>query len=431
MTAKEFVEYKDYYTAIFSVNYLFQGVDQSMFAVIIPIYLIQFIGVLDAAAIAFLGSIISIPWVLKVIFGIMGDKIGSKKIGRRRPWIISMVSLAGLMWIILGVPGLFTKENAMTIFTIMGLLIFFGVAFGDTIVDGLILDICPKEKLGRVSGLTWGLRSVGAIAGGPAFAILVIGGLSVPALFVIVGIFTILSSLLTILVKEPKDYPEVKIGLHLKEMFNNKRDWKTYGFAMFAAIVDSVAVIFVSLFILIKMNLIESIGTSLSLTSTDPFIYLVQAFITTIISFGVIIGAIAGGQISDKIMRKLSVYLAYLITTVSLLLMLIPAAWIILLCFSILVGCAVGWRQSSYAGVVTEISKQHPEMDSTYYSLTNAFANLGGVIGLSLTGVILRIFASYLAVFLFIAIVSNLGLIGFSMLNPKDYEVNLTKKAKA
>lgn len=85
----------------------------------------------------------------------------------------------------------------------------------------------------------------------------------------------------------------------------------------------------------------------------------------------------------------------------------------------------------SYAGVVTEISKQHPEMDSTYYSLTNAFANLGGVIGLSLTGVILRIFASYLAVFLFIAIVSNLGLIGFSMLNPKDYEVNLTKKAKA
>lgn len=114
--------------------------------------------------------------------------------------------------------------------------------------------------------------------------------------------------------------------------------------------MDSVAVIFVSLFILIKMNLIESIGTSLSLASTDPFIYLVQAFITTIISFGVIIGAIAGGQISDKIMRKLSVYLAYLITTVSLLLMLIPAAWIILLCFSILVGCAVGWRQLAMLG---------------------------------------------------------------------------------
>ena len=430
MTEKEFVEFKNYYTAIFSTNYLFQGIDQSLFAVIIPIYLIQFIGVLDAAALAFLGSIIGLPWVFKVIFGVIGDKVGSKKVGRRRPWIIAMVSFAGLMWMILGIPGLFTKDNAITVFTVMGLLIFFGVAFGDTIIDGLVLDICPKEKLARVSGFNWGLRTVGAIAGGPALAILVIGGLSVPTLFTIVGILTILSSLLTILIKEPKEYPEVHVGLHLKGMFNNARDWKTYAFAMFAAIIDSVAILFVSLFILINMNLIESIGTSLSLTSTDPTIYLFQGSITAIMAVGVVFGAIIGGQISDRIMRKMSVYLAYLITTIAFLLMLIPTTWPILLFFSTLIGCAMGMRHSSYAGVVTEISKQHPEMDSTYYSLTNAFANFGGVFGLTFTGIILGTFASYLAVFLFMAIISNVGLIGFLMLNPKDYEVKLTKKQK-
>jgi len=423
MTEKDIIEFKNYYIAIFNINYLFQGIDQSLFAVIIPIYLIQFIGVLDAAAIAFLGSIIGLPWIFKIFYGILGDKVGSKKIGRRRPWIIGMVSFAGILWIILGIPNIFTVETAIIVFTIIGILIFLGVSFGDTIIDGLVLDITPKEKLGRVSGMNWGLRSIGAIAGGPAFAFLVVsGGLSVPTLFVIIGILTILSSFTTLLIKEPKSYPEVKLGKYLREMFNNKRDWKTYGFALFASIVDTVGILIVSIFILINMGLLSSSGTSLSLPSDDLDIYLVNGFITVIVSIGVVIGAITGGQIADRKTRKLSVYLAYIITTVALLLLLIPSGWQILLVFSSLVGLAIGWRHSSYAAVATEISKQHPEMDSTFYSLCNAFANLGGTIGLSLTGIVLNLTASYLVVFLFIAIISNLGLIGFILLNPKDYE---------
>ncbi len=422
----EKIEFKNYYMAIFSSNYLFQGIDQSLFAVIIPIYLIQFIGVLDAAALAFLGSIIGLPWILKIFFGIIGDKVGSRRFGRRRPWIIAMMTLAGLMWILLGTPNLFTKENAMSVFTIMGILIFTGVAWSDTIIDGLLLDICPKEKLGRASGFNWGLRSVGAIAGGPILALLVVyGGLGVPVLFILVGIFMILASLLTIIIKEPKEYPEVMVFTHLKAMVNNKRDIKTYAFSLFAAIIDSVVILFVTLFLLIQMGLLSSIGTSLSLTSTDPIIYLYQGYLTMIISVGIVIGSIVGGQIADKKSRKLSVYLAYIITTGSLLLMLIPSVWGVLLFFSTIIGLAIGWRHSSYASVVTGISKNHPEMVSTYYSITNAFANLGGILGLSLTGVILAQTASYLMVFLFMAIISNLGLVGFALLSPKDYELEI------
>ncbi|MFX1588113.1 MAG: MFS transporter [Promethearchaeota archaeon] len=429
MTTKEYVEFKNYYIAIFSINYLFQGIDQSLFAVIIPIYLIQFIGVLDASALAFLGSIISLPWIFKVFFGILGDKIGTKRFGRRRPWIIAMVSFAGLMWIILGIPGIFTTATAIPLFTIMGILIFFGVAFGDTIIDGLVLDICPKEKLGRTSGFNWGLRSVGAIAGGPALAVLVVVGvLDVPSLFILVGILTILSSFLTILIKEPKVYPEVKIGPQLKDMFNNKRDFKTYLFSLFAAIVDAVAILIVSIFILVKIGVLTSTGTELSLPSGDVNIYLYNGYLTMIISAGVVIGAIIGGQIADHITRKLSVYLAYIITTISLLLMLLPTIWPILVFFSSLIGLAIGWRHSSYAAVVTAISKQHPEMDSTYYSLCNAFANFGSTFGLTFTGIVLRLTETYLAVFLFVAIISNIGLLGFVLLSPKDYEHKILDK---
>jgi len=226
-----------------------------------------------------------------------------------------MVSFAGVLWIILGMPGMITAENAISVFTIMGILIFFGVSFGDTIIDGLLLDITPKEKLGRVSGLNWGLRSVGAVAGGPLFALLVVtGGLEVPTLFIIIGILTILCSFLTLLIKEPTVYPEAKVGKHLKEMFNNKRDWKTYGFSLFASIIDSVGILFVSIFILINMGLLSSSGTSLSLPSDDLNIYLVNGNLTMVIAIGVVIGAIVGGQIADRITRKVSVYIAYIIT---------------------------------------------------------------------------------------------------------------------
>ena len=136
----------------------------------------------------------------------------------------------------------------------------------------------------------------------------------------------------------------------------------------------------------------------------------------------VVVGAIVGGQIADKITRKLSVYIGYIITTVALLLMMIPLAWPVLLIFSSLVGCAIGWRHSSYAAVATEITKKHPEMDRTFYSLCKSFANVGGTLGMSLTGIVLGLTGSYLIVFIFLAIISNLGLIGFMLLDSKNYE---------
>lgn len=424
MSEIELVEFKNYYIPVFNINYLFQGIDQSLFAVIIPIYLIQVIGVLDAAQIAFLGSIIGLPWIFKIFYGILGDKVGSKRFGRRRPWIIVMVIFTGIMWMILGIPSLYNAENAISFLMLMGTLIFLGVAFADTIIDGLVLDITPKDKLGRVSGLNWGVRSVGAIAGGPALAFFIVfAGLDVPTLFIIIGILTILSSFTVLIIKEPIVYPDVKLGTHLKQMFNNKRDWKTYAFSLFAAIIDSVGILIISIFVLINMGLLSSAGTSLSLPSDNLDIYIVNGGITAIVAVGVVIGAVFGGQIADRIARKLSVYIAFIITTLSLLLMIIPTTWPVLLGISTLVGCAIGWRHSSYAAIATEISKKHPEMDSTFYSLCNAFANMGGILGLSLSGIVLSSTESYIILFIFLAIISNLGLIGILLLDKKDYEL--------
>jgi len=334
---QESIEFRNYYQVIFSTNYLFQGINNSLFTVIIPIYLIQIIGSIDASSIAFIASIIMIPWVFKIFYGMIGDKFGSKRFGRRRPWIVTMVSFSGIMWIFLSLPFTYTIDNIIFIFTIMGLLIFLGVSFGDTILDGLVLDITPKEKLGRTSGFNWSMRSVGTIAGGPAFSLfVVIGIIDVPTLFLVMGVLSILSSLLIFMVKEPKSYPKVTLGRNLKDMFNNKRDWKTYVFSLFNAIVDSVAMLVISIYILIRMNVLSSVGTSLSLPSGNINIYLYNGNISIIISLGVVIGSVFGGQIADKVSRKISVYIGYVITTISLILMMISAPWQILLIFSFL-----------------------------------------------------------------------------------------------
>ncbi|MHA1147199.1 MAG: MFS transporter [Promethearchaeota archaeon] len=427
--AHENLEFKSWYIFIFSSNYLLQGIVQSIFAVVIPIYLLSIIGTVAASFIAILASIIMLPWAIKIVFGIISDKFGSKKHGRRRPWILSMITLAGIMWIILGIPGLLTQDNVIIIFLIAGVIINIGVAFADTVLDGLILDICPKEKLGSTQGTCWGFRSIGQIAGGPALAMLIVFvDINVGTIFTLFGILSIIASLLMILIKEPTTYPEVNLKLHLKEMFNNRKDLQAYIFAIFNAVLDGIAMLFVSIFLLIQMDLIVLQGTNLSLPEGDVNIYLYQAFITFFVSLGIIIGAIVGGLYSDRKSRKHSVYLSLLITTIALLLMTIDTIIPMLIFFGVLIGVALGWRHSSYSAVVGEFSKKHPEMDSTYFSICNSFTNAGSVIGLLITGIIFDLTASFAIVFIFMALFSNIGLIAFLMMDPADYEFKINNK---
>lgn len=416
-------EFKPFYVGIFSLNYLFQGMVTSVFAVIVPIYLLSYVGVVDVDEITTIATIIMIPWAIKIFFGMITDKVKIKNLGRRKPWIIGPMCLAGLMWIILGIPGLVTAANAITVFLILGFFIATGGAFADTAIDGLILDICPKEKLGRTQGLCWGFRSIGMIAGGPIMALLVVlASMPVESIFILLGILMIIASFTILVVKETSEHNEVIVMKHLKLMFNNKKDWKTYIYALFTALLDGIATLFVSIVILVQMGLLTSIGTKLSLPAGDLNIYIYNGNINLIISVGIVLGSIIGGRVSDLISRRLSAYLSFLITTVVLLLMLIPVPSSVLLVFSCLIGFAIGYRHSSYSPIVGQYSKRHPEMTGTYFSVCNSFANLGSVIGIALTGMIFGITLNFWSIFLFMAVMSNFGLIAFMTMDPADYE---------
>jgi len=425
-------ELKRSYITIFSLNYFFQGCNQSFFTTIIPIYLLQLTTSLDAGEISSIMSIVLLPFGVKFIYGILSDKFGLKKLGRRKPWIIGPSIWAGLIWILF--PFILNPSNAMTMVLVLGIIIVIGGAMGDTAIDGLILDLYPKEKLGRVQGICWGFRSVGIIAGGPLLVVffLLTGGI-IEYAFVALGIIMIVFSFFTLIVKEAEKSIEVDVIANLKVIFGKRKNWKVYGFSIFNAFCDGVIFVILPLFILIQWGLVGTTGSTIDLIGNSN-LYAPNALVALIMGLGVIAGAIIGGRIADLQSRKRSVYISLIITTGSFLLFIIPVPWYILMIFAFLLGGSAGWRNSAFSAVIGQESQLYPEMDSTYYATCNSFANLGTTVGLELTSILFTIiilptFTTYAIIFLTMAIIINISFIPFRSMDPNEYEINLENQS--
>ena len=422
--------------AIFSLNYFIQGINQSMFTTIIPIYLLQLIGTVDAGEIASIMSLVLLPFGVKFIYGILSDKIGIRKLGRRKPWIIGPSIVSGLIWILL--TFILTPGNALVLITMLGIIIAIGIAMADTAIDGLILDLYPKGRLGRVQGICWSFRSIGIIAGGPILIIFILlGGGIIEYIFIGLGTAMMMFSFLTLIIKETEKKIEVNVVDNLKIIFGKRKNWKVYIFSLLISICDGVIYVIVPLFILIQWGIVGATGATMDLIG-DPTaidLYAPQALVASIIGLGVIAGAIVGGRISDLRSRKRSIYLSLLLTTGSFLLFLIPVSWPVLMIFALLLGGSSGWRNSAYSAVIGQESQLYPEMDSTYYATCNSFTNLGTTIGLEITSILFAIliglptFAIYAIIFIVMVLLINIAFIPFNTLDPKEYEISLEEES--
>ncbi len=302
----------------------------------------------------------------------------------------------------------------------------------------MILDLYPKERLGRVQGICWGFRSIGVIAGGPLLVIFILlsGGI-IEYIFIGLGITMIAFSFLTLMVKETVKTIEVNVVDNLKIIFGKRKNWKVYIFSLFISISDGVIFVIIPLFILIQWGLVSATGATMDLIG-DPNaknLYAPQALVASIIGLGVIGGAIIGGRISDLKSRKRSIYLSLLLTTGSFLLFLIPTIWPVLMIFAFLLGSSSGWKNSAFSAVIGQESQLYPEMDSTFYATCNSFTNIGTTIGLEVTSILfasligLPTFAIYAVIFLVMVMLININLIAFKTLDPKEYEIMLEKES--
>jgi PAT family beta-lactamase induction signal transducer AmpG len=427
-------QFKNIYILIFSLLYLIQGITQSMFMVIIPIYILEILGSIEASTIAFLGSIIMIPFIIKIIFGALSDKYGIKKLGRRKPWILGALIFSGVVVMFLPILVNANPSAVVAILILVGFCSMFGLAMSDTVIDGFILDITPKNQLGRIQGATWGFRSVGIVLGGPAI-LLFMYIMPIELIFIMLGILTIVVATFILYIKDIEEPRKINYLSNLKLIIGKGKNWKLFIFSFFTAIVDGVIFSVISLYILIRAGIIAAEGATIEMLEAEINLYEPQAFISSIVGGGILLGALLGGYIADLKSRKFTYYLSLVLITGSLLLLLIPVPVVILLIFVITVGAASGWSHASFGSIASGYSKEYHEVRSSYFALSASFVNFGTMLGLTLTGVIFELMSEitsdtyfiYSVIFIFMAILSNVGLIAFLTLDPKIYE-HKTKK---
>ncbi len=428
---KVYLEFRSQYIVIIALFYLIEGMNFSIFAIIVPIYILTTAGTLEASVFGMLAGFIMTPWMIKFVFGVLSDKANFQKYGRRKPWVIVCGSLGGLLWVLIPTILAGFPTDPVLIFSIVGMIIAFGIAIGDTNVDGLILDICPSDKLGRVQGICFAAKSAGTVVGGPLIAVLTYS-IAPEAIFVAFGILIIASSCLTALIRENPMPQKTDLWKTVKEMVKNRKNWRIFLYGFTSSLTNGVVGTYIALYVLIQIGLVQAEGATIEIFEGNLDLYVPQANISLLIGAGIFIGALVGGTLADKKSRQKSAYLGFAISIVSFLLLPLPFGIVFLIPAVIIVGYGQGNRDSVHSAILSEVAiRRYPDTDITFYSIGNSFGNMGLTIGLVAISRLFPFIAGYtndtnliyLIVFVVFALMSAVALLIFPFIKPDEYNL--------
>jgi MFS family permease len=431
MFEEKVVEFKKSYIKIFSFFYMVQGLYNGIQWIILPIYLISIIENIDFAVILGIFSITFIPWSLKFFIGLINDKFGTK-FGRRKPWIFTFGIWAGTSFIIAGIGLNLITDNIINFMLICSLMWNIGIAFTDTALDGIILDITPKDYLGKVQGYTWSMNTLFYMAGGIAIGSIFFIFNIVPFLFVLEGFLLFLACILPFHIKESKVRLKVKALKNLKMVFTNRTNWKVFTFSFIDSIPYAIVSLIYGLLVIIYMpnSPIKASVTSLTLASETIDFFVVYSILGALNGIGIIIGCVITGKMADR-KRRLAVYFAQIMYIPFLCISVLFRGPIYLgIIMMIILGIGQGAITTSYQSIRGDIAKKYPEVDSTYFALIISFLNAGQIAGYAISAFLLTLFSVYfkefyMIYFWIIIIIAGFQILSFLIfmsINPEEYE---------
>ena len=442
MSEKQSSEFKKSYGYIFSFFYLIQGLYNGIQWIVLPIYLISVLKNINFALILGIFSITMIPWTLKMFIGIINDKFGTKRFGRRKPWIFIFCIWAGLSFIVGGIGlTLISPKSIINFILICALMWNIGIAISDTALDGLILDVTPKDNLGKIQGYTWSMNTLMYMGGGIVLGAIFIFLNAVWLLFILEGFLLFLAGFFPFYIKESALPGRINAFKNLKLILKKITNWKVFIFSFIDSIPYAIVSLIYGLLVIIYMpnSPISAKVTSLSLASESLDLFIIYSILGALGGIGVIIGCIITGKIADK-KRRSAVYFAQVMYIPFLCISVLfhgPIFFGIIM--MVILGIGQGAITTSYQSIRGDLAKQYPEIDSTYYALIISFLNSGQMIGFALSAFLLIIFSYlytdfYLIYFWIIIIMAGfqtLSFIIFMTINPKEYEFkqHLSKKS--
>ena len=263
--------------SLFGLLYFTQGIILGYFASLNALYLLS--NGLDMADAGIFASIAMIPFVIKILFGMLSDRFNFFGLGHRKPYIA--MGLAVQFACLIAVANINPGAQFWT-FVGVAFMLQMGMAFYDTCTDGLALDTVPEHEKGMLQGFMVGGRSVGVIAAASLAGL--IAERSLAGCFYFLAILTLLPFALLFFVREAPRTAELRFNWGAFRAFKRGQVQavSAIGLILYLVIVGANQ--------LVNPAIAESFDISLS----------TAGLITTLWGAACVAGAILGGTIMDR-----------------------------------------------------------------------------------------------------------------------------------
>lgn len=115
---------------------------------------------IHANVIGLLSSLLLVPFILKVVIGLVSDRVNLFGLGYRKPYILLGLLLSIVM---MGMASMVRPDLYLSLFGVLLFSAALGMALFDTAADGLAIDITEPKSQGTVQASMVAGRAVGLI----------------------------------------------------------------------------------------------------------------------------------------------------------------------------------------------------------------------------------------------------------------------------
>ena len=143
---------------LFGMLYFVQGIIVAFTGNFAKPYLSDFD--VDADLIGLLFTLLLIPFVFKIFYGMLSDRVNLWGRGHRLPYIVLalIISMVGIF-----LAGFINPGTHYALFVTLIVLTAFAVALFDTTADALAVDITPESEQGQIQSIMTSGRAMGII----------------------------------------------------------------------------------------------------------------------------------------------------------------------------------------------------------------------------------------------------------------------------
>jgi MFS family permease len=353
---------KRFRALLFGSIYFIEGAILTYFSGFNALYLRSFD--VSYSLIGIAGGIALIPFVLKIFIGILSDRLSLFGLGHRKPYMVLGILLqaAGLLLLPLVNP-----VRCFAVYIALLSAISLGMSTYDTTSDGLAIDSTPADERGFVQGVMVGARALAAIVLATVIGVLV-DRVSWSASFVFIGLVTLLPLWLVLQIHEEERPAEAK-----------------FTFSGFRGLVTPRMGMFLALGLVYPLALYSANGVIAAFLKERVGVPMIQVgMYTSLFGVGAVLGGFAGGPVSDRLGRRLSVLVALLGTSFALLTLAVLISPVLAAVAVVIFGVAFGFYETVYQAAGMDLAD--PRIAATVFAIIMAVGNIGIGLGQPLAG---------------------------------------------